>query len=36
MNFKGQHSETAFDIQRKSQAVLNSIKENNFYSAFEV
>jgi hypothetical protein len=28
-------SETVFDIQRKSQAVLDSIKENDFHSAFE-
>jgi hypothetical protein len=27
--------ETVSDIQRKSQVVLNSIKENDFHSAFE-
>jgi hypothetical protein len=27
--------ETVSDIQRKSQAVLDSIKVNNFHSAFE-
>jgi hypothetical protein len=27
---------TVFDIQRESQAVLDSIKENDFHHAFEV
>jgi hypothetical protein len=34
MKLKGRH-ETVSDIQRESQAVLNSIKENNFQRAFE-
>jgi hypothetical protein len=36
MKLKGQRFETASDIQRESQAILNSIKENDFHSAFEV
>jgi hypothetical protein len=32
---KGRHFETVSDIQRDSQAVLNSIKENDFHSSFE-
>jgi hypothetical protein len=36
MIVKGQHIETVSGIQRESQAVLNSIKENNFHNAFEV
>jgi hypothetical protein len=32
---KGRRFETVSDIQRESQAVLNSIKENDFHSAFE-
>jgi hypothetical protein len=35
MKLKGQHFETVSDIQRESQAVLDSIKENDFHSAFE-
>jgi hypothetical protein len=35
MKLKGQHFETLSHIQRKSQAVLNSIKENEFHGAFE-
>jgi hypothetical protein len=35
MKPKGQHFETVSDIQRESQVVLNSIKENDFHSAFE-
>jgi hypothetical protein len=35
MKLKG-HFETVSDIQRKLQAVLDSIKENEFHSAFEV
>jgi hypothetical protein len=35
MELKGQHFETASDIQRESQVLLNSIKENDFHSAFE-
>jgi hypothetical protein len=33
MKLKGQHFETVSDIQRESQAVLNSIKENDFHGA---
>jgi histone-lysine N-methyltransferase SETMAR len=32
---KGRCFETVYDIQRESQAVLDSIKENDFHSAFE-
>jgi hypothetical protein len=35
MKLKGRHFEIVSDIQRESQAVLNSIKENDFHSAFE-
>jgi hypothetical protein len=35
MKLKGQRLETVSDIQRESQAVLDSIKENDFHSAFE-
>jgi hypothetical protein len=35
MKLKGQDSETVSDIQRESQAVLNSIKENYFHCAFD-
>jgi hypothetical protein len=35
MKLKGQHFETVSDIQRESQAVLDSIKENDFHDAFE-
>jgi hypothetical protein len=34
MKLKGQHFETVSDIQRESQVVLDSIKENDFHSAF--
>jgi hypothetical protein len=36
MQLKEQHFETVSDIQRESQAVLESIKENDFHGAFEV
>jgi hypothetical protein len=35
MKLKGRRSETVFDIQRESQAVLGSIKEKDFHGAFE-
>jgi hypothetical protein len=35
MKLKGRHFETVSDIQKKSQAVLNSIKENYFHGASE-
>jgi hypothetical protein len=35
MKLKG-HFETVSDIQRESQEVLDSIKENDFHRAFEV
>jgi hypothetical protein len=35
MNLKGRHFETVCDIQRESQAVLGSIKGNEFHDAFE-
>jgi hypothetical protein len=35
MKLKGQRFETMSDIQRKLQMVLDSIKENDFHSAFE-
>jgi histone-lysine N-methyltransferase SETMAR len=35
MKLKGWHFETVSDIQRESQAVLDSIKENDFHGAFE-
>jgi hypothetical protein len=35
MQVKGQHFETVTDIQRESQTVLDSIKENDFHGAFE-
>jgi hypothetical protein len=35
MKLKGQLFETQSDIQRESQAVLDSIKEIDFHSAFE-
>jgi hypothetical protein len=35
MKMKVQHFETVFDIQRESQAVLDSIKENYFHGAYE-
>jgi hypothetical protein len=31
MKLKGQHFETVSDIQRESQVVLDSIKENDFH-----
>jgi hypothetical protein len=36
MKLKGQRFETVSDIQRELQSVLDSIKENDFHSAFEV
>jgi hypothetical protein len=35
MKLKGQRLETVSDNQRESQAVLDSIKENDFPGAFE-
>jgi hypothetical protein len=35
MKMKEQRFETVSDIQRESQAILNSIKENGFHGAFE-
>jgi hypothetical protein len=35
MKLKGRRFETVSDIQRESQAVLDSIKENDFHGAFE-
>jgi hypothetical protein len=35
MKLKGRRFETVSDIQREPQAVLDSIKENYFHSAFE-
>jgi hypothetical protein len=35
LKLKGRCFETASDIQRELQAVLNSIKENEFHGAFE-
>jgi hypothetical protein len=35
MKLKGRRSETVPDIQRESQAVLDSIKENDFHGASE-
>jgi hypothetical protein len=35
MKLKGRRFETVSDIQRESQAILNSIKENDFHGAFE-
>jgi hypothetical protein len=35
MKLKERHFETVSDIQRELQAVLDSIKENDFHSAFE-
>jgi hypothetical protein len=35
MKLKGRHFETVSDIQKESQAVLDSIKENDFHGAFE-
>jgi hypothetical protein len=36
MKLKGRHFKTVSDIQRESQAALDSIKENDFHGAFEV
>jgi hypothetical protein len=35
MKLKGRCFETVSDIQRELQAVLNSIKENDFHGAFQ-
>jgi hypothetical protein len=35
MKLKGRRFETVPDIQGESQVVLNSVKENDFHSAFE-
>jgi hypothetical protein len=35
MKLEGQSFETVSDIQRESQAVLISIKQNDFHSAYE-
>jgi hypothetical protein len=35
MKLKGRRFERVSDIQRESQAVLDSIKENDFHCAFE-
>jgi hypothetical protein len=35
MKLKGQSFETVSDVQRVSQAVLESVKENDFQSTFE-
>jgi hypothetical protein len=35
MKLNGRRFETVSDTQRESQAVLNSIKENDFHAAFE-
>jgi hypothetical protein len=36
MELDGRRFETVSDIQRESQAVLDSIKENDLHGAFEV
>jgi hypothetical protein len=36
LKLKGRRFETLSDIQRESQAVLDSIKENDFHGAFGV
>jgi hypothetical protein len=36
MKLKGRNFETMSDTQRESQAVLDSVKENNFHGASEV
>jgi hypothetical protein len=36
MKLKGRHFEIVSDIQRELQAVLDSIKENDFHGAFEM
>jgi hypothetical protein len=35
MKLKGRRFEKVFDIQRESQAVLDSIKENYFHGTFD-
>jgi hypothetical protein len=35
MKLKGRRFETMSDIQRETQAALDSIKENDFHGAFE-
>jgi hypothetical protein len=35
MKLKGRRFETVSDIQRESQAILDSIMENDFHGAFE-
>jgi hypothetical protein len=35
MKLKGRRFETVFVIQRESQAVLDSVKENDFHGVFE-
>jgi hypothetical protein len=35
MKLKGRRFETVSDIQRESQVVLDSVKENDFYGTFE-
>jgi hypothetical protein len=35
MELKGRRLETMSDIQRESQAVIDTIKENDFHGAFE-
>jgi hypothetical protein len=35
MKLKGRRFETVSDVQRESQAILDSIKENDFHGAFE-
>jgi hypothetical protein len=35
MKLKGRRFETASDIQRESQTVLDSIKEDDFHANFE-
>jgi hypothetical protein len=35
MKLKGRRFETVSDIQRESQAVLDSIQDNDFHGAFE-
>jgi hypothetical protein len=36
MKLKGRHFETVSDIQRESQVVFNSIKENDFHDGITV
>jgi hypothetical protein len=35
LKLKGRSFETVFDIRRESQAILDSIKENDFHNTFE-